>query len=146
MSIANSTETVIWQGKPSHFLNLKAYIFCVLFFWLIFPLFILLWKIIQLKSTKYTLTNQRLQIKTGVFSQQFDELELYRVKDIRYERPFLLRLVGRGNLTLFTSDATDSLIILQAICQGEQLRQQIRNLVETRRSNRRVQEIDMFNG
>ncbi|MDO5770497.1 MAG: PH domain-containing protein [Psychrobacter sp.] len=140
------TESTIWQGKPSHILNLKLYIFCLLFSWLVIPLLIMLWQMIKLKSTTYELTDQRLKIKTGVFSQQFDELELYRIKDYRYERPFLLRLLGRGNLILVTSDSTDNVITLQAISEGEQLRQKIRDLVEQRRLSRGVREMDFISG
>lgn len=138
-------EQTIWYGKPSHLLNLKTYFFCTLFCWLILPIFVMLWRMIQLKSTSYELTNQRLIIKTDVFSRVTDELELHRIRDYRLVQPFLLRLIGRSNIVLYTTDRTDHEIHISAIRQGQQLREVIRQLVEARRSGMRVSEVDLIN-
>lgn len=139
------SEQIVWTGRPSHILNFSTYFWCILFCWLVIPVIVMLVRMIQLKSTSYELTTERLKIRTGVFNRQLDELELYRVKDYRLEQPFFLRLMGRSNVLIYTSDATDRKVALHAISGGDQLREKIRTLVEARRTNRRVSEVDMAN-
>jgi hypothetical protein len=72
-----------------------------------------------------------------------DELELYRVRDYKFEQPFFLRLFGLGNVLLTTADRTNPSVTLRAIRDGEALREQIRNAVEACRVAKRVRELDI---
>ncbi len=42
-----------------------------------------------------------------------NELELYRVKDIVLNEPFLLRLVGLSNIVLVTSDRSTPVFVVE---------------------------------
>jgi uncharacterized membrane protein YdbT with pleckstrin-like domain len=137
------SENLLWQGKPSHLLNFWTYTFCLLFCWLILPIFIALWSAIKLKSTHYELTSQRLKVYSGVFSRNIDELELYRVRDYNLQQPFFLRLFGRANLHLVTSDTSSKNLALMGIAHGQEVREQLRSAVETRRVQRQVRTLDM---
>ena len=95
------------------------------------------------RTTVYQLTTQRLRIRRGILTRRLDELELYRVKDYVLEQPLLLRLVGLGNLTLVSSDATTPTVILQAIAGAEGVRELLRNAVQTERDRKRVRELDV---
>ncbi len=92
------------------------------------------------KNIKYTLTSERLQTHTGVFSKQTNDLELYRVIDTRLEEPFLLRLFGLGNIVLITADSSSPALSIIAIKDASKLRNNIRNLVESRRDAKKVRE------
>ncbi|MBX9705992.1 MAG: PH domain-containing protein [Gammaproteobacteria bacterium] len=92
------------------------------------------------KYIKYTLTSERLQTHTGVFSKQTNDLELYRVIDTRLEEPFLLRLFGLGNIVLITADSSSPALSIIAIKDASKLRNNIRNLVESRRDAKKVRE------
>ncbi len=135
-------EKEVWAGSPSHVVNLGLYIICGLFFWLIVPLFILIWKWLVIGSIRYQLTTERLIIRTGVFNKQTDELELYRVRDYKLEQPFFLRLFSLANITLETSDRSHPTLVLEAIPNGEELRDTLRTHVEECRSRKQVREID----
>jgi uncharacterized membrane protein YdbT with pleckstrin-like domain len=95
------------------------------------------------KCTAYELTSQRLRIRTGILNKKVDELELFRVKDYSMEQPFLLRLVGLGNLTMVTSDATTPTVSIRAISGVEAVREKLRNAVQAERDRRRVRELDV---
>jgi uncharacterized membrane protein YdbT with pleckstrin-like domain len=95
------------------------------------------------KCTAYELTTQRLRIRTGILNKKVDELELFRVKDYSMEQPFLLRLVGLGNLTMVTSDATTPTVSIRAITGVEAVREKLRNAVQAERDRRRVRELDV---
>jgi hypothetical protein len=71
-----------------------------------------------------------------------DELELYRVRDYKFDQPIFLRLFGLGNITLHTSDKSDVVVTIRAIPNGEQLHEQLRSAVEACRIQKRVREVD----
>ncbi|MFZ9967690.1 MAG: PH domain-containing protein, partial [Steroidobacteraceae bacterium] len=78
-------EREVWFGSPSQVLNLGTFILMGLFFWLVIPLFIILWKWLVIKTTKYEITTERVRTRRGVFNKETEELELYRVRDYRLE-------------------------------------------------------------
>jgi uncharacterized membrane protein YdbT with pleckstrin-like domain len=139
----SAVETPIWNGTPSQVLNLPTFILWGLFFWLVIPVFIMLWQWLVLKNTKYELTTERLKTRHGVLNKKMDDLELYRVRDYKLEQPFFLRLFGLANITLQTSDKSHPTVVIRAIPHGEQLREQIRSAVEACRVNKRVREVDL---
>ena len=102
-------------------------------------------KYLTLRCTRYLLTTQRVRVTTGIFSIRTEDTELYRVDDIKLERPFLMRLVGLGNLVLVTSDRTTPNIVLKAISRSDELREQIRVHVEECRERKQTRVLDMVN-
>ena len=137
-----SDERDIWYGTPSQVINLGSFIFLGLFFWLVIPLLIILWKWLTIKYTKYELTTQRLRTRYGILNKKTDELELYRVRDYKLVQPFFLRIFSLSNIVLETSDKSHPQVILQAIPNGEQLREKLRTHVEECRMKKRVREVD----
>ena len=137
-----STETTIWKGTPSHVPHLPEYLLWALLSPLVVPAFILLWRWLVVRSTRYELTTERLKTRQGVFNKKLDELELYRVRDYKLDQPFFLRLFGLGNITLQTSDRSHPEIVIRAIRESEPLRDQIRGAVESCRTRKNVREVD----
>jgi uncharacterized membrane protein YdbT with pleckstrin-like domain len=102
--------------------------------------------LIRFFQTKYAsveVNSERLIERSGVFSRKTDELELYRVKDIRHVEPFWLRLFGLSDIVLYTSDKSTPVIVLRAIENGEIVRALIRDAVESRRAIKGVKERDI---
>ena len=120
----------------------KHHIVCVLLFFLVIPVFYALWQWLVVKMTKYELTTERLRTRYGVLNKKTDELELYRVRDYKFDQPFFLRLFSLGNIILQTSDRSHPTVVIRAIPDGEQLREQIRTHVEACRVAKRVREVD----
>jgi len=135
-------EKPVWNGTPSQVINIPAFALWGIFFWLVIPIVIILWKWLVVKNTKYELTTERLKIRHGVLNKNMDDLELYRVRDFKLEKPFFLRIFSLGNIILQTSDKSHPVVILRAIKNGEQIREQIRNMVEACRVKKRVREVD----
>ena|SRR5680860_617554 len=138
----SSIEKPIWTGTPSQVINLPTFIVLGLFFWLVIPVFMMLWKWLVVKNTKYELTTERLKTRYGVLNKQMDEIELYRVRDYRFEQPFFLRIFSLGNVVMQTSDKSHPLVTIRAIPNGEELRERIRTHVEECRVRKGVREID----
>lgn len=136
------SEKTIWEGSPSQFDNAFSYIFLLLISFLVVPLFIIFWKWLSTRMTITEITNQRLIKRTGVLNRQIDEVELYRIKDYRLDRPLSLRIFGLSNISLVTSDELNPTVTIRAVRDGEALRNTIRSLVEKRREEKGVREID----
>lgn len=136
-------ERTVWLGTPSQVINLGSFILLGLFFWLVIPLFVILWKWLVVKNMKYELTTERLRLRHGVFNKKLDELELYRVRDYKLDQPFFLRIFSLANIILQTSDRSHPTVIIQAIPDAENLREQLRNYVEACRTRKGVRELDV---
>jgi membrane protein YdbS with pleckstrin-like domain len=136
-------EQTVWCGTSSQWKNWGVFTLCVLFCWLIVPIFIALARYLQTKCKVFELTTERLKITEGVFSKVTDTLELYRVKDIETRQPFFYRVFGVENVQLNTSDATTPFVFIEAIPRSVGLADKIRNQVEIIRQQKRVREIDI---
>ena len=136
------SEETLWVGRPSHLTNAQVYIACGLFFFLVLPLFYALWKWLELRCFEYELTTERLRISHGVLNKEFDELELYRIKDTSMTQPFFLRLFGLGNVVLVTSDKTTPELAIEAVGDPTQIREMIRGQVERLRDEKGIREVD----
>ncbi len=137
-----AVETPVWAGSPSQITNLGVYLVCGLVSLTIVGAVIALpyalWQYFILKCQRYELTSQRLKIHSGVFNKKIDDLELYRIRDTKVEQPFFLRLFGLGDVMLVSTDSSTPTVVLHAVEHAEQLREQIRHLVEQRREAKRL--------
>jgi len=143
-------ETELWSGSPSQAVNINCFIFWGLIALLLratpfvlIPLFLMLMIWLNVKNTRYELTNQRLRIRRGILSKQVDELELYRIKDYTVTQPLMLRLFSLGNLSLVTSDQSSSYVQIKAVKNVEQVKDIIRNNVEALRKEKGIRELDV---
>lgn len=130
-------EEKIWESSPSQWTNFNVFLF------LGWTIVVPIWYFLVTKCTKFSLTNQRLTIGEGVLSKTYNELELYRVKDIKENASFVQRILGYGNVTLTTSDASNPVVVLNWISEPTNLRNTIRSIVEARREARGVKEYDV---
>jgi uncharacterized membrane protein YdbT with pleckstrin-like domain len=162
---AAAAETTLWSGHTSQWVHFWYYFLCVLlavgiafaaaipalftgglaYLALIIPLVMWMVRWWVTKSTKYELTSQRLRITAGILDRKVDELELFRVRDYSMEQPILLRMVGLGNLTLITSDATTPTVVMRAIHGVEGVREKLRTAVQNERDRKRVRQMDVDN-
>jgi uncharacterized membrane protein YdbT with pleckstrin-like domain len=126
-------ETVLWKGTPAactdFWLNLSGL--------LVLPLPWVLVRWMQRRSNVIEITTERLRITSGIFSKRSEELELYRVRDITFLQPFLLRMFGCGTLVLTTSDSSTPTITLTGIPSAIELRDGLRAAVERCRDRKR---------
>lgn len=134
-----STEAHIWQGSPSQWTNFVPFLLCVL----IIPIPWAIYRWLKVKCTNFRLSTQRLRIETGILSRDYDDLEIYRVKDITLTQPFIQRIVGLGTIRLITSDVSHPTVDLAAIADPQVVRDLIRDTVEKMRRERGVRELDI---
>jgi uncharacterized membrane protein YdbT with pleckstrin-like domain len=131
-------EQVVWQGHPSQWRNFWWWLGCVL----VVPIPFAIWKWLETRSTVYSLTDQRLKFTRGVLSKVTEDLELYRVRDTKFVQSVWERMLGLGEIELYTTDETTSTVRLRFIRDAEAVREQMRALVEARRDAKRVRYLD----
>ncbi len=131
-------ERVEWTGTPSQWQNAGWFIASVL----VIPIPWAIWRWLEVRNTVFTLTDQRLGIRRGVFTRVTEDLELYRVRDTRLEQTFFERMFGLGEVVLFTSDASTPEIHLPWLRNAVDLREKIRRLSEARRDAKRVRTLE----
>jgi membrane protein YdbS with pleckstrin-like domain len=105
----------------------------------------IVWRFIGNISAHYVLTSQRLVMRTGIFFKRVDEIELYRVKDVRVDYSLVNQLTGIGRLTLRTSDQTSHQtdFTIPDVPDAVDLRETLRMLVDKARQRRGVREMDI---
>ena len=108
-------------------------------------LLLVLWKWIENMSAKYEITPERLIVRRGIVFKSIDEIELYRIKDVRMDFSLLNQWAGIGTICLTSSDETTraSDLVMRHVERAQARREEIRQLVDAARRLRGVREIDM---
>jgi uncharacterized membrane protein YdbT with pleckstrin-like domain len=147
-------EKTIHQTCPSQIVNLKYFLLSglliggiitlsvvlenpVLLVLLVVPFVYAWWKWMVVKSTQFTLTDQRIIVSKGIFHKITNETELYRVRDTTIEEPFFYRMFGVGNILVFSTDDAGGRLSFNAFQKPHWIKDQIRNYAEICRRNRR---------
>lgn len=96
-------------------------------------------------ATTYEVTEDRLILHRGIFVKSIDEIELYRVKDVRIDFTLVNQWADIGTIRIASSDETTSNgpLILRDIDGARARREQLRSLVNEARRRRGVREVDL---
>ncbi|MGA1392627.1 MAG: PH domain-containing protein, partial [Phycisphaerales bacterium] len=159
---ASSSDELLWSGSPSQWLNFWWFLAFLVVFgcylaialatvgvgWMASPLLLapfaaIAWKWLVLKLVRYELTQERIRVRSGVFTRHLEEIEIYRVKDTELSIPLWQRIVGIGTLRVISSDHTNPNIPLRGIADPESVRERIRAACEAVRRARGVRELDV---
>jgi uncharacterized membrane protein YdbT with pleckstrin-like domain len=145
-------EPIIWSGHPSQLNNVGFWTLIGLITLILAPFTIglslliggpwIIYRYFATKNTYFRLSSERLFLETGVFNKTSEELELYRVKDSRTDRPLLNRMFGLGTVVVITNDASTPEVKLQGIENAKDFRERLRRCVETRRRETKTRDIE----
>ena len=140
--IDSTPETNLWTGSSSQVKNFWLFVACLL----VIPIPWAIYRWLAVKCRTYTLTTERLLISDGIFNKVNDSLELYRIRDLRSEQPFWLRMFGLENIHLVTTDASTPALTLDYMPVSAQLRDVLRQRIEECRRRKGVRELDLEPG
>lgn len=100
---------------------------------------------IRFLDVTYELTEDRLILRKGIFVKSIDEIELYRVKDVRMDFTLINQWAGIGTIAIDSSDETtrDGALVIPHIERAAERREELRRLVDVARQKRRVRELDV---
>jgi uncharacterized membrane protein YdbT with pleckstrin-like domain len=148
------SEKVIYQASPSQILNLSSFLIALVvsaaiitaailtennyvLLLLLLPAIYILLKLLTIRATRLTLTDQRIIVSEGVFNKVTNETELYRVRDTSIEEPFFYRLLGLGTIIVYTTDEATATHRFVAYQRPHWIKDQIRNYSEICRQRKR---------
>ncbi len=159
--MASGEEKIVWKGRSHQIVNFwpsaaSALLLILILIgaltwrgWVAWGMFAPLsygaWLYLGTKLKVFELTSERIRIYEGILNQKINEVELYRVKDTRLEKPFWLRIFGLSNIIMQTSDRSLPEVSILAVRGGVEIREKLRKQVEILRDQKRVREVD-FDG
>jgi hypothetical protein len=111
---SNQIETLLWEGKPA---GLRAR----------------LKDAANLNSVEYKITNQRVVIKTGLIGKKQEQIDLFRIKDIRTIQGLKDRALGIGDISIISTDALTPSIKLEEIKNPGDVSEILRRAVRSER-------------
>jgi len=145
--VNTNSENILWVESSSQYTNINAYILygllCLTIILIPVSICVIAWKYLVTKNTKYELTTERLKSYSGVLSKEINSIELYRIRDIKIEKPFSLRIFGLGNIILLSNDVTSPLFVIQGVKDCESKSNDIRVHVEKCRDAKGTKTIEM---
>ena len=148
------TEKTIYHTCPSQIRNLLPFIISLVvaaaiitaavmtgnnlvLIALVIPVIYAFWKWVVIKTTRLTITDERIIVSEGVFNKTTNETELYRVRDTTIEEPFFYRIFGLGNIIVFTTDEANATHNFHGYKKPHWIKDQIRNYSEICRQKKR---------
>lgn len=145
-------EEVIGEFQPNFFRSLLG-TFCGIGILILIPftlglalLVLPIWYL-NCRFTNYTLTNQRIIIKRGILVRHEDEIELYRVKDVKNTMSLPNQIFKIGTLQIISSELSKKgshlNLEIKNIHDAKALRETLRTLTENMRKKRNVREFDV---
>jgi len=88
---------------------------------------VLLIKVLKLKMTRYEITPERIEWGRGIFDRRVDNLDMFRVIDLKMRRTVLDCIFGIGTVGLITTDKTDPEFVFEKIHRPRELYDIIKN-------------------
>ncbi len=94
-------------------------------------------KALKLRMTRYEVTPDRIEWARGIFDRRVDNLDMFRILDLKLYRNVLDCMVGIGTVELTTNDESDPQFIFQKLRKPRQLYDTIKkaSLESDRRNN-----------
>lgn len=151
-----TAEQTLWHGSPSWLLLLGKIIWLVMIAillpvalhywetrllpdpqlvriaWIVVAV-VIIWRLVgvaiayaRIKSTLYTITNQRVMIETGIAEKKVEDIDLRYIDETHFRQRLVERLLGIGSVTIVSSDKVAPQYMLRGIPDPRALRELIR--------------------
>ena len=92
---------------------------------------------LPLSFTKYTLTEERLFIQTGLFTTVEDEVRLYRILDVKLTRTLGQKIFGVGSIHVCSADKSMADFEITSVKNSADVKEKLSELVEKNRVEKR---------
>lgn len=96
--------------------------------------------------TKYSLTEERLFVESGLLNTVENEVRLYRIMDLQLTRSLIQRIFGLGTIVVNSADKSLGDFKLINIKNPKEVKETLSRLVESQRDSKRVVNREMMFG
>ena len=90
-----------------------------------------------LSFTTYSISEDRLFRDSGLLNRTYEEVLLYRIRDISLKRSLGQMIFGVGTITIISSDKTSAKLEIENVKAHKEVKELIHQLVEEAKSRRR---------
>ncbi len=99
--------------------------------------------VLIIRSTRYRVSNYRIDYERGIFSRNIDTLELWHVDDIAFHQSFLDRILNVGTINITSDDKSTPHLPLQGVPNPRPLFDSLKQRVIAVKRQRGVIKMDM---
>ncbi len=89
-------------------------------------------------DTRYWITDERIEVTTGVFHKTTAAVELFRIQDYELVEPLFLRLRGSGHVVVRSMDPEEGEITLRALPDAQLVYETLRKMALGERGKHNV--------
>ena len=132
-----AVEQTLFSGHPKVIYSFGQYVIVVITLGIALVIY---W--LRSRSTRFTITTQRVRVERGILSKVQDNLELFRVDHFDLLKPLGMRMLDQCMLHLRSSDQDMGSVYLYGIPGLEALADQLRECSLRERTRRRVMPIE----
>lgn len=93
---------------------------------------------LPISFTRYSVTEEKLYIDTGLLSRNEEEIRLYRILDLTLKRPFWQRIFGVGTIHCCTADKSTPEFDIKKIKKPTEIKDMLSDMVEQQRELKKV--------
>jgi membrane protein YdbS with pleckstrin-like domain len=135
--------------QPSQWTNIGWYALSILAMLIYFPLGVLItiasiYKYIEVLTWKYTCRTKGIEERKGVFSVTREEVQYFRIKSIKIDEPFLMRIVGLSIVHIISSERYKPNMVLYGIKNGESIKNKLNAAAYEWRNKLGVRDYDIY--
>lgn len=94
---------------------------------------------LAISFTEYSLTDQRLMVKSGLFTVRYNQTMLFRVQDIEVTTTLGQRFFGVGNIKIISNDKNSPDMLVENVRNPLGVKELIHSLVEDIREKKNMQ-------
>ena len=94
------------------------------------------------KTTRYKVTNYRVDFERGILSTRIDSVELWHIDDIVFRQGLIQRLVGVGTIELVSDDRSNPRLFLSSLPGARQLFETLKSRIIAAKRERGLLELD----
>jgi membrane protein YdbS with pleckstrin-like domain len=99
--------------------------------------------VLIVKQFRYRISNYRIDYERGLLGKRIETMELWHVDDIEFQQSFFDRLMGVGNITVFSNDKTTPKLELRGLPNPRPLFESLKQRVIAVKRQRGVIKMDV---
>lgn len=99
--------------------------------------------VLVVKQFRYRISNYRIDFERGLLGKKIETMELWHVDDIKFNQSFFDRLMGVGQITIFSDDQTTPQLELKGLPNPRPLFESLKQRVIAVKRQRGVIKMDV---
>jgi len=133
---------LIETGLAEHLGPVMPYVRWTLFAFGLACLFVIFWVGLNLRYTRYVLTEDTLYTRTNWLSGNHDTIWVHLIRDVRAELPLHLRIIGLGHVMVESLDRSNPQLRLIGVRKARDIKERLNQMAPERAAQYGVRGLD----